>query len=104
MCKKIIVTTLCDSKEIALKIQNELLNMRLVAGCQISEVESTYYWNGKIENAHEYKLEMRSKENLFQEIEQVIKQIHNYEVCELSYLEIKGANKEFLDWIDRETK
>lgn len=104
MNQKIVVTTLCDSMAIANQIQDELLSKRLIAGCQISEVESTYHWNGTIEQAHEYKLEMRSKESLFGEIEQEIKMIHNYEVCEIYYYEIKGASKEFLDWIERETK
>ena len=37
MGKYIIITTLCDKKEIAEKIQNILLEKRLIAGCQISE-------------------------------------------------------------------
>ncbi len=32
-----IVTTLCDKKEIANKIQETLLSKRLISGCQISE-------------------------------------------------------------------
>lgn len=49
MDKYIIVTTLCDKKEIANKIQETLLSKRLISGCQISERESTYWWDGKIE-------------------------------------------------------
>ena len=30
-----------------------------------------------------------------------IKQIHDYEVAEISYYEIKNASKEFFDWIDK---
>ena len=68
-----IVTTLCDKKEIANKIQETLLSKRLISGCQISERESTYWWDGKIEKDHEYHLEMRTKESLFEEIEKEIK-------------------------------
>ena len=104
MNKYIMVTTLCDKEEIANKIQELLLNKKLIVGCQISEVESKYWWNGELETAHEYHLEMRTKESLYKEIENEIKQIHDYEVCEISYYEIKGASKEFLDWIEEETK
>ena len=38
----IIVTTLCDKKEIAENIQKVLLEKRLIAGCQISKRESRY--------------------------------------------------------------
>lgn len=100
----IVVVTLCDKIEIAHKIQETLLNKRLIAGCQISERESTYWWYGKIEKAYEYHLEMRTKESLFKEIEKEIKCIHDYKVCEISYYQIKGASKEFLTWINNETK
>ena len=103
MSNKIIVVTLCDNIDIANKIQDELLNRNLVAGCQMSEAESTYYWQGKIEKKHEYHLEMRTREDLFFDVQRVIKEIHNYEVPEISYFEIKGGNKEFLNWIDEET-
>ena len=36
-----------------------------------------------------------------EEIENEIKKIHDYETAEISYSEIKGANKEFLDWIEQ---
>jgi periplasmic divalent cation tolerance protein len=104
MDKYIIVTTLCNKKEIAEKIQDTLLEKRLIAGCQISERESKYWWDGKLEKSHEYHIEMRTKEVLFNEIENEIKKIHDYEVAEISYFYIDGASKEILDWIEKETK
>ena len=103
MEKYIIVTTLCNKKEIADRIINILLDKKLVAGSQISEVESKYWWDGQLEETKEYKIEFRTKESLFNKIEYEIKQIHDYDVAEISYAEIKGANKEFLNWIDENT-
>lgn len=100
----IVVTTLCNKEEIAYKIINALLEKRLVAGSQLSRVHSKYWWNNELEECNEYKLEFRTKESLFSEIENEIRQIHDYEVSEISYYEIKDASKEFLYWIDKETK
>lgn len=97
----IIVTTLCDKEEIANKIINRLLEKKLVIGSQVSKVHSKYWLNNELEESDEYKLEFRTKENLFSKIENEIKKIHNYETAEISYSEIKGASKEFLDWIDK---
>ena len=80
-----------------------LLEKRLIAVCQISERRSTYWWNNSIEEATEFHLEMRSQENLFDKIKEIILEINDYDVCEISYYEIKGANKEFLEWIENET-
>ncbi len=104
MDKYIIVTTLCNKEEIANKIIDTLLEKRLVAGCQITKVHSKYWRNNKLEECDEYKLEFRTKENLFSEIENEINKIHDYEVAEISYIEIYSANKDFLNWINIETK
>ena len=104
MDKYIIVTTLCNKEEIANKIIDTLLEKRLVAGSQVTKVHSKYWWNNKLEECDEYKLEFRTKESLFSEIENDIKKIHDYKVAEISYTEIYSANKDFLNWIDKETK
>ena len=104
MDKYIIITTLCDKEEIANRITDTLLEKRLVAGSQLSKVRSKYWWNNELEECDEYKLEFRTKESLFAEIESEIKKIYDYETAEISYSEIKGASKDFLDWIDEETK
>ena len=85
MDKYIIVTTLCNKEALANKIIDILLEKKLVAGAQISKVHSKYWWNNELEECDEYKLEFRTKEGLFVEIENEIKKIHDYEVCEISY-------------------
>ena len=104
MDKYIIVTTLCDKEKIANQIIDRLLEKRLVSGSQISKVHSKYWWNNKLEECDEYKLEFRTKESKFTEIENEIKKIHNYEVAEISSCEIKSTIKEFLSWIDENIK
>ena len=101
MDKYIIVTTLCNKEEIANKIIDTLLEKKLIVGSQVIKVHSKYWWNNKLEECDEYKLEFRTKETIFNEIENEIKQIHDYEVAEISYYEIKNASKEFFDWIDK---
>ncbi len=104
MDKYTIVTTLCDKEEISNKIIDTLLEKRLAAGSQVTKVHSKYWWNNKLEECDEYKLEFRTKESKFPEIENEIKKIHNYEVAEISSFEIKNASREFLNWIDENIK
>ena len=104
MGKYIIVTTLCDNEKTATKIIDTLLEKKLIAGSHVAKVNSKYWWNNKLEECIEYKLEFRTKESKFAEIENEIKKIHDYEVAEISYYEIKNASKEFLNWIDENIK
>lgn len=99
MEKYIVVTTLSDNLNIIKNIQKGLLEKHLVSGCQISEVNSTYWWNNEINESNEYKLEVRTLEKLFSKIELIIKQNHNYELPKISYYEINGS-KEILEWIN----
>ncbi len=100
MEKFIIVTTFCKDKNIAENICDTLLNKNLVAGCQVSKVDSKYWWNGNLEMAHEYKLEFRTVASFFDAIKEEITEIHDYEVPEISAIEFFDANDEFIEWIN----
>ena len=103
MDKYIVVTTLSDDLDVINRIQHKLLKDHLVSGCQVSEVNSIYWWDDKINETKEYKLEVRTLEKLFSMIESVIRENHNYRLPEISYFEIKGCY-DFLNWISEYTK
>ena len=100
MKEYILVKTFCNKKDIADKIIDTLLSKRLVAGSQVSEVISKYWWNNKLEEIIEYKLEFRSRRDKFKQIFEEIESINDYEVCEISSFRILDANPKFLTWID----
>lgn len=104
MIKYIVITTLCNKEEIANKIINTLLEKRLVAGSQLSKVHSKYWWNNQFEECDEFRIEFRSKENLFDEIKDEIIKIHDYDVAEISCYEIINADDKILKWINDNTK
>ena len=104
MDKYIVVVTLCNKIEIANKIIDSLLEKHFVAGAQLYECNSKYWWNNALEESHEYRLEFRTKEHLFKEIEKEIKMIHDYETCEITSYELVNGSKELFDWIDDNTK
>ena len=95
-----IVTTLCDKEEIANKISKTLMEKRLVAGSQISKVKSDYWWGGKIETKEEFKLEFRTRSDKVNEIVDVIKSIHDYQVPAISRTEITCLTEDTEKWIN----
>lgn len=102
--KYIMITTTFDNKEEANKIIEILLEKSLVSCCQLSNIESSYHWKGKIEHTNEFLLQMKSKKELFTEIEQVVLKEHTYETPQLVAYDIVDGFKEYLDWIGEETK
>ena len=104
MKKFIIVKTYCDRKDIADKIIDNLLQKRLVAGSQVVEITSKYWWNNKLCEKMEYQLSFRSTYDLFPFIQEEILKHHHYKVPEISCTEILDASLDFLDWIRREVR
>lgn len=101
----IVVITTTDEFSIAEKISTFLVENKLSACVQISEIdESIYTWEGKIEKVKEYKCTIKTKKNLYREVEKAIKKIHNYSIPEIIAIPIIDGNKDYLNWIDEVTK
>ena len=104
MTKYCIVTTTCDKLEIANKIMNTLLEKRLVSCCQMTKVESSYWWKDEIVKEPELLIQMKTKKELFKEVEKGIMGIHDYETCEIISYDIDEGNNKYLKWIEDEIK
>jgi len=105
MTTYIQVITTTANKEDAEKIAAALVKQRLAACVQIAgPVHSTYRWEGKIEQAEEWQCLIKSRQDLFPELTQVIKAIHPYEVPEIIALTISTGNDAYLQWLDDELK
>lgn len=98
----VVFTTVGDEKE-AEDISREILSHKLAACVNIiSDISSSYWWEGKIENAQEVLLIIKTKRVLFKELEALIKKHHTYEVPEIIALPIIYGSEEYLNWIDDE--
>jgi len=97
------VVTTTEKKGDAEKIARTLVEKRL-AGCVqiVGPVVSTYRWKGKIENAEEWLCFIKTRSNLYQEMERLIRAIHPYEIPEIIALPIVGGSSDYLKWLDGE--
>ena len=100
----IMISTTFNNKEEANKIIELLLNERLVSCCQLIDTISSGHWEGKIIHNNEYLLQMKSKKELYPEIEKVILDNHSYDVPQIIAYDIAVGYSEYLNWIEEETK
>ena len=81
-----------------------LLTARLAACVNIvADVSSYYRWQGKIEDANETLLMVKSRTVLLDNLIECVKGLHSYEVPEIIALPILGGNVDYLRWIENET-
>jgi periplasmic divalent cation tolerance protein len=100
----IVVMVTCSSSREAKKIAGSLLDKRLVACANIvPDIGSRFWWKGKIENAREVLVIMKTKTGNFNKIESEVKKLHSYEVPEIIAIPIVMGNRQYIKWIKDET-
>ena len=97
-----VVITTTDTSELARTIANHLVDSRFAKCVQLSKIESIYEWQGKIEDAVEYRLMIKAHSKHVANIESAIISLHSYSVPEIIVLDISGGNKKYLEWISSE--
>ena len=105
MTNYIQVVTTTERKEDAERIARALVEARLAACVQIvGPITSTYRWKGEIETAEEWQCVAKSREDLFAEIDEAIRELHPYEVPEILALPIVAGSSAYLEWLEGELK
>ena len=98
----IYVTT--SSVEEARTIARLVVERRLAACSNIlHEMESLYWWNGKLETGDECVLLFKTRRSLADAVADMVKAEHSYECPCVLVVPINGGNTDFLTWMDAET-
>jgi len=99
----LFITTATDEE--AHLISRMLLEQRKAACVNIApKVDSLFWWQGKLDSAQESLLIIKTKASLLDEVVELVKAAHSYEVPEIIAMPIIGGNKEYLNWIDDEVE
>jgi periplasmic divalent cation tolerance protein len=105
MAEYIEVHTTIDSREAAQKIAEILVSRRLAACVQVSgPITSTYWWQGKMEQAEEWLCTAKTRRELYDQLEQTIREVHSYDVPEILAVKVVAGNADYLNWLSQETK
>ena len=94
------ITTTVSTREAAASLGKRIVNARLAACAQAEgPVESTYRWQGNVETATEWRLCLKTRDDLFDPIVEMIQEAHEYEVPEIVAVELVGISKSYADWL-----
>lgn len=96
----VIFVTCANNKE-AERIARALVENKLVACVNIlDKIKSIFWWQGKVEEARETLLIIKSKRSKLSKIIKLVRSLHGYDVPEIIALPIIGGYKPYLKWID----
>jgi periplasmic divalent cation tolerance protein len=102
--RSILVFTTLPQRAAAEALARELLAARLAACIQIgAAVESLYHWKGEIETASETPMAIKTRVELYAQVERAIRDRHPYELPEIVAVPITDGLPAYVDWIAAET-
>jgi periplasmic divalent cation tolerance protein len=89
----------------AKKIAREIVRNKLAACVNVvPAIQSIYCWKGKIDEAGESLLIVKTKRICIKKLTAFVAGIHPYDVPEIIFLPIQAGHKPYLSWIKNETK
>jgi periplasmic divalent cation tolerance protein len=101
----IVVLTNCPDAASADRIARALVDQHLAACVNLlAPVASIYRWQGRIENATEVPMLIKTTRERYPAVEEVIRALHPYQVPEIIALPIVTGFAPYLRWIGEQTQ
>ena len=100
----IVVLTNAPDRAVARRIADALIERKLAACVNmLAECTSVYRWKGQIETATEVPLLIKTRADIYDEVEAAIRALHPYELPEIIAIPVGRGSRDFLDWVDTQT-
>lgn len=99
-----VVLVTAPNLDVARTLAKSVLEARLAACVNLlPQVESYFWWKGKIDASNEILMLIKTRSDLLQALQERVIREHPYDTPEFVVLAITKANKQYLDWIERST-
>ncbi|MEO7404592.1 MAG: divalent-cation tolerance protein CutA [Burkholderiales bacterium] len=100
-----LVLTNCPDAQCAERIARALIEARLAACVNLlAPCRSIYRWEGKVEDATEVPLLIKTTADRYDALEGTIRALHPYDVPEIIALPITASLPAYLGWIEAQTR
>lgn len=94
-----VITTTAEESD-ANKLGRAALENRLAACMQIAgPVESSYWWNGRIETVREFVCVMKTTREAYPKLEQLLLSMHPYEEPEIVAVPAAAVSPGYQKWL-----
>jgi periplasmic divalent cation tolerance protein len=93
-----VVTTVATRAE-AQSLAQALVQRRLAACAQISQIDSIYRWQGQVQQEAECRLVIKTTRERYAQVEQLIRELHSYELPAIHALAFEAIYAPYGEWI-----
>jgi periplasmic divalent cation tolerance protein len=93
-----VVTTVATRAQ-AQALARALVERRLAACAQISQIESVYRWQGQVQQEPECRIVVKTTREKYAQVEQAIRELHGYELPAIHALAFEAIYAPYAQWI-----
>jgi periplasmic divalent cation tolerance protein len=105
MTEYIQVFTTTDTKENARQIAKKVVEKNLAACAQIiGPISSIFWWKNNINEEEEWLIIIKSRNDLYEDLEHAIIKAHKYEIPEILAVPVVAGAKSYLEWLEGEVE
>ena len=97
--KPIAVVTTVASREEAQRLARTLVERKLAACAQISEIESVYRWQGEVQQEPEFRILFKTTDERYGLVENAIRDLHSYELPAIHAFAFEHVFPAYATWI-----
>ena len=97
--KPVVLFLTCADKNEVEKIVESLLEKKLIVCAKSFPVNSTFFWENKIDSSEEFFVVMDSSEELFDKVETEVKRLHSYDTPNLTAVSVTKTSKGVAEWM-----
>ncbi len=95
----LVVLTSAEDREAAERIATALVEERLAACVQLSDISSVYRWQGSVERDDEVRLLIKTSKARYAEVEARIVELHSYDLPAIVAIDATDALSSYADWV-----
>ncbi len=94
-----LILTTFEDKDSACKMANKLLKEKIIPCVTFKDIESYFWWEGKINKSKEVQLMIKCKKQNVTKVCRILSENHTYEVPEIIYFPA-NSNENFHQWVN----
>ena len=98
-----IAMTTLEDEESASQLARSVVEAKLAACVQLTHIRSTFSWEGKVEDAAEVLIVMKTRADVYERLQQFICDNHPYDVPEILQIPVTGGYGPYLSWVNDHT-
>jgi len=95
----ISVCTTTETREEAKAIARACVEAGVVACAHLDEIESCFFWDGSVQEEREIRLMLKTTDESYDQVEQIIQTHHSYDEPAIYVLPIPNGSESYLQWV-----